>query len=144
MNGRGGVIEEVQEFVLKDEGRGQFELAYGPGGAWSNLFARSPGFRGMTVLRDTDDRRRYLTITVWASAALRAKALAECSAEYADLKASLNAWTESVHALGVFRMLAEATVRPIGGPKAGKRPAPRRGSGRGPGRGGGGSSAARE
>jgi hypothetical protein len=36
------MIEIVWEFVVKEEARGQFELAYGPGGAWSKLFARWP------------------------------------------------------------------------------------------------------
>ena len=47
------MIEIVWEYVVKEEARGQFELAYGPGGAWSKLFARCPGFRGTTLLRDT-------------------------------------------------------------------------------------------
>ncbi len=56
------MVEIVWEFVVKEEARGQFELAYGPGGAWSKLFARYPGFRGTTLLRDTENPRRYLTI----------------------------------------------------------------------------------
>jgi len=125
------VIEVVQEFLVEEEARGQFELAFGPGGAWSSLFARSPGFRGTTVLRDTKDPRRYLTITLWTSAAHRARALAENRAECAELQATFDAWTESKVDLGVFRVRAEATVRPIGGAKTSKGGAPRRGSGRG-------------
>ena len=48
------MVEIVWEFVVKEEARGQFELAYGPGGAWSKLFARCPGFRGTTLLRDKE------------------------------------------------------------------------------------------
>ena len=46
------MVEIVCEFVVKEETRGQFELAYG--GAWSKLFTRCPGFRGTTVLRDKE------------------------------------------------------------------------------------------
>jgi heme-degrading monooxygenase HmoA len=68
------MVEIVWEFVVKEEARGQFELAYGPGGAWSKLFARCPGFRGTTVLRDTKNPRRYLTIDLWETGAQREQA----------------------------------------------------------------------
>jgi hypothetical protein len=108
------MIEIVCEFVVKEEARGPFELAYGPGGAWSNLFAGCPGFRGTTLLRDTNDLRRYLTVDVWDTEALRAQTLAECSDDYAALEAAFEAWTEARTELGTFRVQAEATVRPRG------------------------------
>ena len=108
------MVEIVCEFVVREEARGQFELAFGPGGAWSKLFARAPGFRGTTVLRDAENPRRYLTIDLWETAAQREQALAERRAEYASLEAALGEWTESRAELGVFRVLAEATVRPRG------------------------------
>jgi heme-degrading monooxygenase HmoA len=112
------MVEIVWEFVVKEEARGQFELAYGPGGAWSKLFARCPGFRGTTVLRDTKNPRRYLTIDLWETAAQREQALAEHKADYADLEAAFGEWTESRTEVGIFSVRAEATVRPRG--KAGR------------------------
>jgi heme-degrading monooxygenase HmoA len=112
------MVEIVWEFVVKEESRGRFELAYGPGGAWSKLFARCPGFRGITLLRDTKDPRRYLAFDLWDTAAQREQALAEREAEYSGLDASLGDWTESRTEVGTFSMLAEATVRPLG--KAGR------------------------
>ena len=94
--------------------RGQFELAYGPGGAWSNLCARSPGFRGTTLLRDTNDPQRYLAFDFWDTIAQREQMLVERQAEYADLEAAFSDWTESKREVGVFRLLAEATVQPRG------------------------------
>jgi len=108
------MIEFVCEFVVKEEARGQFELAYGPGGAWSKLFARCPGFRGTTVLRDTENLRRYLTIDIWDTLAQREQMLAEHKAEYSDLEAAFADWTESRTEVGIFRVLAEATVHPRG------------------------------
>ena len=108
------MIEIVCEFVVKEEARGQFELAYGPGGAWSKLFARCPGFRGTTVLRDKKNPRRYLTIDLWDTLAQREQVLAERKAEYVDLEAAFADWTESRTEVGVFRVLAEATVHPRG------------------------------
>ncbi len=109
------MVEIVSEVVVKEEARGQFELAYGPGGAWSKLFARCLGFRGTTVLRDTRDPCRYLTIDLWDAVAQRDQALAERKSEYSGLEAAFRDWTESRTEVGVFTVLAEATVRPRGG-----------------------------
>ena len=108
------MIEIVREFVVKEEARGPFELAYGPGGAWSNLFAGCPGFRGTTLLRDTRDPRRYLTIDLWDSEAHRDQALVDRETEYADMQAYFEKWTESQVEVGTFNVLAQATVRPRG------------------------------
>ena len=113
------MVEIVLDVVVKEEARGQFELAYGPGGAWSKLFAKCSGFRGTTVLRDMKNPRRYLTIDLWETEAQREKALAEHKSEYSDLEAALDEWTESKTEVGIFRVLAEATVRPRG--RAGRR-----------------------
>ena len=115
------MIEIVWEIVVKAEARGLFELAYGPGGAWSTFFAGSPGFRGLTVLRDTHDPRRYLTIEVWDTETHRQQAVAAHQAAHAELEASLAVWVESRHELGVYRVVAEGAVRPRGKP-ARKRP----------------------
>jgi heme-degrading monooxygenase HmoA len=112
--GGSSMVEIVWEFVVKEEARGQFELAYGPGGAWSKLFARRPGFRGTTLLRDTKNPRRYLTVDLWETEAQREQVLTERKAEYSNLDAAFADWTESRTEVGVFRMLAEAAVRPRG------------------------------
>jgi heme-degrading monooxygenase HmoA len=112
------MVEIVWEFVVKEEARGQFELAYGPGSAWSKLFARCPGFRGTTVLRDTKNPRRYLTIDLWEAGGQREQALAARKAKYSDLEAAFDEWIESKAEVGIFSVLAEATVRPRG--KAGQ------------------------
>lgn len=107
------MVEIIWEFVVKEAARGQFELAYGPGGAWGNLFGRQPGFRGTTLLRDTRNPRRYLVIDLWETEALREQVLVEQKAEYADLEARLGGWVESRTNMGTFSALAEATVRPV-------------------------------
>jgi heme-degrading monooxygenase HmoA len=121
------MIEIVYEFVAKEKARAQFELAYGPGGAWSKLFAQAPGFRGTTLLRDTRDPRRYLAIDLWDTEAERVQVLAECEAEYAELQAAFGEWTESRAELGIFQVRAEATVYPRGRVRrSGGRPTRRR------------------
>jgi heme-degrading monooxygenase HmoA len=108
------MIEIVCEFVVKEEARGQFELVYGPGGAWSKLCARCPGFRGTTLLRDTRDPRRYLAIDLWDTEADRDQMLADSESEYAHLDAAFDDLAESRTEMGTFRVLAEGTVRPRG------------------------------
>ncbi len=114
MRGGFSMVEIIWEFVVKEKARGQFELAYGPGGAWSKLFARSPGFRGTSLLRDTRNPRRYLTIDFWETAAQREQVLAERAAEYFNLDAAFADWTESRGEVGILSVLAEATVHPRG------------------------------
>lgn len=108
------MVEMIWEFVVKEGAQGRFELMYGPGGAWSRLFARCSGFRGLTLLRDTRNPQRYLAIELWDTEARREQALAEQEAKYSDLTATFADWTESRAEVGVFRVLAEATVRPHG------------------------------
>lgn len=113
------MIEIIREFVVKEEAQGQFELAYGPGGAWSKLFAKAPGFRGTMLLRDVENPRRYLTVDLWDSLAQREKMLADHGEEYASLNATFDEWTDSEAEIGVFRVQAEGTVRPRGKVKRG-------------------------
>ena len=108
------MIEIVWEFVVKREFREQFELTYGPGGVWSKLFASSTGFRGITVLRDTKDPRRYLTIEVWDTDAQRAQNLAEHAAAHSQLEADLDRWVDSKSEIGMYSVLGQAAVRPRG------------------------------
>lgn len=108
------MVEIICEFIVKEEARGRIELAYGPGGDWSRLFDRCPGFRGITVLRDAKNPRHYLTIELWLDGTQREQSLAENAAEYAALEAGLEEWAESRTEIGTFSVRAEATVRPRG------------------------------
>lgn len=106
------MIEVIYEFVVKEQTRGQFELLYGPGGAWGRLFGQSPGFRGTTLLRDANNPLRYLVIDLWESEAQREQALSAQPAARACLETALAECCESRVELGTFRVRAEATVRP--------------------------------
>ncbi|WP_119065792.1 hypothetical protein [Aggregatilinea lenta] len=110
------MIEVVWEILVKQKGQGKLELVYGPGGAWSKLIGKSPGFRGTTVLHDTHNGQRYLIIDLWDTELQQEQALSEHAEGYARLNTDLENWTESRLELGVFRVRAEATVRPHGNP----------------------------
>lgn len=109
------MIQVLWEFVVKEDARRRFELAYGPGGEWSKLFARSVGYRGTTLLQDLAHPGRYLTIDLWDSEAQRTQFLAERRTQVETLDGVFAQWTESEFELGTFRMLAQATVRPVPG-----------------------------
>ena len=108
------MIEVVSEFVVNEGLEGQFELAYGPGGAWSKVFAACPGFRGTTVLRDTQNPRRYLIVDLWDNLSEREQWMDEHKTEVSNLDAALSDWTESRIEVGVYRVLTQATVQPRG------------------------------
>jgi hypothetical protein len=108
------MIEIVWECVVKEASRGQLGLAFGPGGAWSNLFAGRVGFHGTTVLRDTENPLRHLIIDIWDSLAQWEQTLSRSSEEYSRLEATFAGWTESRQKLGVFQVRSEASVRPRG------------------------------
>jgi len=109
------MIQIVWQYEVKEEFRGRFELAYGPGGAWSRLFDTSPGFRGTTLLRDTHNPCRYLTIDTWDTEEQRDAFLDEHKDEYCSLDAAFQEWTDAESQVGICRLLAEATVRPRAG-----------------------------
>jgi heme-degrading monooxygenase HmoA len=120
------MIDIVWEYEVKEEVRGLFELAYGPGGTWSKLFSSAPGYRGTTLLRDWENRGKYLCLDLWDSLAQREQWLAEHRSELAELEADFARWTVSQREVGVFTTLAEATVRPRGKTRTGKKRSRRR------------------
>jgi heme-degrading monooxygenase HmoA len=103
------VIHVVWEFIVKEPALDDFEKAYGPRGDWSRLFARYPGFNGTTLLRDTANPRRYLTIDAWETLAARERMLGEAAEQYAALDARCGAWTQSEAEIGVF----ESRLKPL-------------------------------
>lgn len=106
------MVELVTAFVVNEDFRGRLELIFGPGGAWSSLFGKSPGFRGTTLLGDIHQPGRYLTIDYWDSEAEREQALAAAQADFEALAADLATWAETRTELGIFTARAQATVHP--------------------------------
>lgn len=105
------MIEIVYEYIVKEQYRRQFELAFGPGGLWSSLYAQCFGFRGTTVLRDTINNQRYLVIDLWDTVELHDQACADKQNAYTAQQSTFQEWTDKMSEFGSFRILAEATVR---------------------------------
>jgi heme-degrading monooxygenase HmoA len=57
----------VWHFEIAEEKVAAFEAAYGPAGAWAQLFRASPNYQGTELLRDAYIPGSYLTIDRWAS-----------------------------------------------------------------------------
>ena len=105
------MIEIVSEYIAREEARGQFELVFGSGGLWSQVFDQAAGYRGTTLLRDTSNPQRYLVIDIWDLEDQRDSLLASCETEYSVLEAALADWTESRTKVGVYQVRSGATVR---------------------------------
>ena len=105
------MIQIIWEFVVKAGAVDRFEQAYGPDGAWTRLFQTYPGFRGTTLLRDTDNPRRYVTIDLWDTSAHRKRMLTQAKTRYSDLDEALADLTESEDEIGNFTTPATATSR---------------------------------
>lgn len=99
------MIHVIWQFIVKAEAVTQFEQAYGPEGAWANLFKRYPGFTRTSLLRDSSRPPTYLTIDAWESRGQRDAMLADAKAEYAALDTEFAGWTDSEIELGVFEVL---------------------------------------
>jgi heme-degrading monooxygenase HmoA len=106
------MIQILREFNVKEANLGEFILAFGPGGSWSQLFSKARGFRGISLLQDEEQPGRLLSFEFWDSAEQRQQALASNPDQLAELETSLAEWTVSIAELGVFKGLSQATVRP--------------------------------
>ncbi len=81
-----------------------FERAYGPEGAWAELFRRCEGYWGTDLLRESDGKR-YLTVDRWESRAAYERARASLAEEYAALDAGCAALTAREDLVGWFDTL---------------------------------------
>jgi len=104
------MVEVVWAYGVKEAGRHQFELAFGPGGAWSRLVGQAEGFRGTTLLGDTRNPMRYLVIDLWETEAQASLA----KSAHDELLAALAEWVKTSTELGTFSVRAQGTVRPVG------------------------------
>jgi len=95
----------VWEFRVRKGCEAAFEAAYGPAGAWAELFSTAHGYLGTELLRDDQVPRRYLTLDRWTSADAFDRFLHDHRAAYAELDAQCESWTEEEHRLGAFTPL---------------------------------------
>ena len=80
----------------------EFEQKYGSQGVWRDLFARSEGYVGTRLLRDSARTHRYVTLDLWASEAAFQELRDRFKQEYEDLDAALEPLTSAEIRLGSF------------------------------------------
>lgn len=95
----------VWEFQVKPESLAEFELIYGPGGRWSQLFRRSSAYLGTELLRQADRAGRYLTIDRWTSGEALRQFKQRHAEEYAALDKLCEQLTAEESLLGDFESI---------------------------------------
>lgn len=92
----------IWQFEIAEEKIAAFEAAYGPSGAWAQLFRTSPDYQGTELLRDAYIPGAFLTIDRWASeAAFRAFRKGH-DPEYESLDRQCDALTTRETRIGAF------------------------------------------
>lgn len=88
---------EIAEAKVKD-----FEAAYGPEGAWAELFRSSAEYHGTELLRDAYVPGSYLTIDRWSSEEAFRNFRREHDAAYEKLDRACDALTERETRIGAY------------------------------------------
>ncbi len=57
----------IWEFKVRPGREAEFEARYGADGSWVRLFRSAPGYLDTLLLRDREERGRYLTLDRWES-----------------------------------------------------------------------------
>lgn len=93
------------EFRVKHNHLADFKQAYRPGGDWERLFQRAEGFIGTELLRDRDDRTRFLTIDKWTSRDHYERFREKFDADYVAIDARTEMFTDAEDRIGVFETI---------------------------------------
>ncbi|MGD0629386.1 MAG: antibiotic biosynthesis monooxygenase family protein [Terracidiphilus sp.] len=94
----------VWQFEISEEKVQAFEAAYGPDGAWAQLFRSSPSYLGTELLRDAYIPGSYLTIDRWASEADFRAFRKDHDAEYESLDRASDSLTSRETRIGAYTL----------------------------------------
>ena len=92
----------IWEFRARSGMEEAFEAAYGAEGDWVRLFRKSPEYVRTELIRDVDDRGRYLTIDVWRSGVAYESFRDSNREEYKKIDALCAEMTEAEREIGRF------------------------------------------
>ena len=90
------------EYVVRPGKAKPFVDAYGPNGAWAELFGRAEGFLGVELLRHEDNEDCWLTIDRWRSIADFEAFKARFEPDYHALDDAFAALTLEEDRIGAF------------------------------------------
>jgi heme-degrading monooxygenase HmoA len=99
----------VWQFEVMPEHIAEFEQQYGPSGAWAQLFAKSTGYLGTRLLRDTERPHQYVTFDCWESEAEFQAFKDRFSQEYQALDGTLERLPLTETRLGTFSSTIDST-----------------------------------
>jgi heme-degrading monooxygenase HmoA len=92
----------VWQFEITEEKIADFEAAYGPEGAWAQLFRSSPEYLGTELLRGAYVSGVYLTIDRWASEEAFRAFRKDHDADYEKLDRLCDALTSRETRIGAY------------------------------------------
>lgn len=92
----------VWQFEVAEEKIAAFEAAYGPDGAWAQLFRSSENYLGTELLRDAYVPGAYLTIDRWKSEDDFRAFRRENDSAYEALDRTCDALTSRENRVGAF------------------------------------------
>jgi heme-degrading monooxygenase HmoA len=92
----------VWQFEIAEEKIAAFEAAYGPDGAWAQLFHTSPNHLGTELLRDAYIPGSYLTIDRWSSEDAFRAFRKDHDPDYESLDRSCDALTTRETRIGAY------------------------------------------
>jgi heme-degrading monooxygenase HmoA len=92
----------VWQFEIAEDKVAGFEAAYGPEGAWAQLFRTSPNYLGTELLRDAYVPGGYLTIDRWTSEEAFRAFRKEHDGEYEVLDRKCDALTSHETRVGAY------------------------------------------
>ncbi len=92
----------VWKFEIAEDKVAGFEAAYGPEGAWAQLFRTSPNYLGTELLRGTYEPGSYLTIDRWSSEEAFRTFRKEHDSEYEALDRRCDALTGRETRVGAY------------------------------------------
>jgi len=92
----------VWQFRCRDGQTREFEAAYGPAGAWTQLFRRASGFLGTELVRSLEEPSDYLTLDRWDTATDFEAFKVQWAADYHALDERCAGLTDGEIRLGAF------------------------------------------
>jgi hypothetical protein len=100
------MIYIVWEFTISVEQRAPFESAYKSDGVWAQLFRRDRAYRQTTLIHDTEQSGRYLTIDVWEDRDSYLSFKERFAADYHKIDEDCERLTLSERLVGIFEALS--------------------------------------
>jgi heme-degrading monooxygenase HmoA len=94
----------IWEFFVRPGSEDEFVRHYGPDGTWAELFRRAPGYLGTLLLRDHEERSRFVTVDSWESVDALAAFRREFAAGFTKLDERCEQLTTRENALGTYEL----------------------------------------